>query len=123
MTPTAAALATLSEKLKDDLAHADRHVASLQTLPSLVATGYEGLAAKEIPGVRAAILPTSDVVDGLRRFRHRVRKRYDDELDPSLLDGVISSTVENWAEIRTSLMTFVRFVDDCAAQASEPLKK
>jgi hypothetical protein len=164
MTSTAAALAALAEKLKDDLAHADRHLASLQALPSLAANGYEGFAAayllqqiygaieamvergvrtfdgvspsgddwhirlleraaKEVPGVRVAILPTSDAVDELRRFRHRVRKRYDDELDASLLGEVISSTIEGWADIRTSLVTFVRFVDDCATQAGEHLEK
>jgi hypothetical protein len=74
-------------------------------------------AAVEVPGLRGPILPKDDAVDELRRFRHRLRKRYDDELDPALLHETLCSALDAWPQIRKHLTDFAVFVDACAAQA------
>lgn len=74
-------------------------------------------ASKEVAGLRPAILPQSSAVDELRRFRHRLRKRYDVDLEMGLLHPVIQSAVGAWPQIRASLATFSAFVDECIKAA------
>jgi hypothetical protein len=71
-------------------------------------------AARPVEGVRDAILPQDDVVRDLRRFRHRLRKRYDDELDPTLLDPLIKAALNAWPKIRAHLEKFAAFTEECA---------
>jgi hypothetical protein len=74
-------------------------------------------AAAPLDGVRDVILPKNEVVDELRRFRHRFRKRYDVDLEPARLQPVIKSAVAEWPTIRAHLATFAAFVDECVEVA------
>ncbi|MGH7294362.1 MAG: hypothetical protein ACRELB_05500 [Polyangiaceae bacterium] len=74
-------------------------------------------ASKDVPGVRAAILPLDASVDELRRFRHRFRKRYDSDLDGAHVQRLAQSAVAAWPAIRGHLATFTAFVDDCIRAA------
>lgn len=71
-------------------------------------------ASNEVPRLRPAILPKSDAIDELRRFRHRFRKRYDEDLESGRLHPLIQSAIRAWPEIRASLVGFGAFVDECA---------
>ena len=70
-------------------------------------------ASKEAKGVRGVILPRNATVDELRRFRHRFRKRYDVDLDPTLIHPVVRKALAAWPEIRGHLESFAAFVDEC----------
>ncbi len=74
-------------------------------------------ASRELPEVRPIILPQNDTVDELRRFRHRLRKRYDVDTVPERLHPVIQSAITSWPKIRVHLVRFVDFVDECAQGA------
>ena len=71
----------------------------------------------EVPGKRGVILPKSDAIDELRRFRHRFRKRYDADLDVGLLHPVVKNAVAAWPTIRAHLVDFVSWVETCAKEA------
>ena len=71
-------------------------------------------AARPVDGVRDVILPQDEVVDDLRRFRHRVRKRYDIEPDPTLLAPLIKDALDAWPRIRNQLAKFAAFTEECA---------
>jgi hypothetical protein len=71
-------------------------------------------AARPVDGVRDVILPQDAVVDDLRRFRHRVRKRYDIEPDPTLLAPLIKDALDAWPRIREQLAKFAAFTEECA---------
>jgi hypothetical protein len=75
------------------------------------------LAAVEVPGKRPAILSTDPAVDSLRRFRHRFRKRYAVQLDPSLLYPVVVQAVQSWPHVKAQLAVFADFIDDCIRTA------
>jgi hypothetical protein len=75
------------------------------------------LASKEVPDLRPAILPTNEAVDELRRFRHRIRKRYDVDVDPDRLFPVLQTAVAEWPNIRAHIVVFSAFVDECARDA------
>jgi hypothetical protein len=74
-------------------------------------------ASSAVEGVRGPILPSDDVIDDLRRFRHRFRKRYEDDLEPALLLPLIKDALAAWPQIRAHLVGFAEFVDDCAKVA------
>lgn len=76
-----------------------------------------GMASVELPGLRPVILPADDAVDEMRRFRHRLRKRYDDDMRPELLHPVLRSALAAWPRIRASLEQFKSFVEDCSRNA------
>ncbi len=71
------------------------------------------LASKEVERLRPAILPQSSALDELRRFRHRFRKRYNEDLEVGLLHPIIQSAIGAWPQIRDSLAAFGAFVDEC----------
>lgn len=54
-------------------------------------------ASAEVPGVRPLILPNLTAVDELRRFRHRLRKRYDVDLEPARLQPIIQTALTGLA--------------------------
>jgi hypothetical protein len=96
---------------------------ALKVFDGYVATGEDShlqlleraLSARE--GIRGPILPPDDLFDELRRFRHRFRRRYDDELEPAYFHPLIQSAVKAWPSIRAHLVGFAEFVDDCAKVA------
>jgi hypothetical protein len=155
---TEVALEELAASIKDDLSHADKHVAELATWNTIPPTGFELHAAAMLlhhlygaieaivercvktfdgaaPGgedshvrllelgsvavddVRGVILPRDFVVDELRRFRRRFRKRYDVDLDVAHIHRVIKSAVAGWPAIRGHLATFAAFVEECTKVA------
>ena len=75
------------------------------------------LGSVAVAGVRGVILPRDPVVDELRRFRHRFRKRYDDDLEVEHLHPLVKSSVAAWPTIRGHLSAFASFVDLCAKVA------
>jgi ribonuclease HepT-like protein len=76
--------------------------------------------AREVTGMRPAILHRGEPVDELRRFRHRFRKRYDDDLDPELLHDTARSVLAAWPTIRAELASFADFVDKCLGELDSP---
>lgn len=74
-------------------------------------------ASSAVEDIRGPILPSDGVIDDLRRFRHRFRKRYEDDLEPAHLSPLIKDAVEAWPRIRAHLVGFAAFVDECTRAA------
>jgi hypothetical protein len=74
-------------------------------------------ASSAVEGIRGPVLPSDVVIDKLRRFRHRFRKRYEDDLEPAHLSPLIKDTVAAWPRIQAHIAGFAAFVDECARVA------
>jgi len=96
---------------------------SLKVLDGHIPTGEDShtqllqQASSAVEGIRGPILPSDVVIEKLRRFRHRFRKRYEDDLEPAHLSSLIKDTMAAWPRIREHIVGFAAFVDECARVA------
>jgi ribonuclease HepT-like protein len=61
----------------------------------------------------ATQFPKDSAVDELRRFRHKLRHRYDVTIEVDQLHPVIKNAVASWPRLRAHLAAFAGFVDQC----------
>lgn len=78
-------------------------------------------AAREIPGVRPAIIsPISlEALDEFRRFRHLVRNVYSENLIPGKIKNLMDLISRTWPQIRSELAAFADYLAQVVDSSSD----
>jgi hypothetical protein len=74
---------------------------------------------REIQGVRPALFSeeTLSIMDGFRRFRHRIRNIYSFNLVPERIKALVEKLPRLSDEVNTSLQDFAQFLDRVSDQS------